>query len=187
MRRSLIAALRMLVVMTVLLGIAYPVAITGIGQGLFGARADGSFVEAGGSVVGSELIGQAFEGPEWFTGRPDAFDPTASAPSNLGPTNPELGAAVQERVAAITEADAPEGSIPVDAVTGGGSGMDPHISPAYAMLQAPRVADARGLELGQVTTLIDDYTEGRTLGFMGEARVNVLLLNLAVEGLASQP
>ena len=185
MRRSLIAALRMLLVLTVLLGIAYPVAITGIGQSLFGTRADGSLVEAGGAVVGSELIGQAFEGPEWFTGRPDAYDPTASAPSNLGPTNPELGAAVEERVAAITEADAPE-VIPVDAVTGGGSGMDPHISPAYAMVQAPRVADARGLELGQVTTLIDDYTEGRTLGFMGEARVNVLLLNLAVEGLASQ-
>ena len=176
----------MLLVLTVLLGIAYPVAITGIGQGLFGAPRRRQPRRVGGSVVGSELIGQAFEGPEWFVGRPDAYDPAASAPSNLGPTNPELGAAVQERVAAITEAEAPEGSIPVDAVTGSGSGMDPHISPAYAMLQAPRVADARGLELSQVTALIDDHTEGRTLGFLGEARVNVLLLNLAVEGLASQ-
>ena len=88
---------------------------------------------------------------------------------------------MDERVAAITEADAPEGSIPVDAVTGGGSGMDPHISPEYAMLQAPRVAEARGLELEQVTALIDDHTSGRTLGFIGEARVNVLLLNLAIE------
>ena len=176
----------MLVVMTVLLGIAYPLAITGIAQGLFKDRADGSFVESNGSIVGSSLIGQPFEGEEWFAGRPDAYDPAASAPSNLGPSNPELGAAVKERVEAISAADAPGGSIPVDAVTGGGSGLDPHISPAYARLQAPRVARARGLEVDQVLTLIDEQTEGRTFGFLGEPRVNVLLLNLALEGLASQ-
>jgi potassium-transporting ATPase KdpC subunit len=181
----MIAGLRMLLVLTVLLGIAYPLAITGIGQGLFKDRADGSLVETGSATVGSELIGQTFEGPEWFVGRPDAYDPAASAPANLGPNNPELGAAVKERVAAVTEADAPEGSIPVDAVTGSGSGLDPHISPAYAELQAPRVADARGLELDRVLMLIDEQTEGRTLGFLGEARVNVLLLNLALERIAS--
>jgi potassium-transporting ATPase KdpC subunit len=176
----------MLVVLTVLLGIAYPLVVTGIAQGVFKDRADGSLVESNGAVVGSSLIGQAFEGPEWFAARPDPFDPTASAPSNLGPTNPELGAAVKERVAAITDTDAPSGPIPVDAVTGSGSGLDPDISPAYATLQAPRVADARGLELDQVLALIDDHTEGRTFGFLGDPHVNVLQLNLALEGLASQ-
>ncbi|HEY6568341.1 MAG TPA: potassium-transporting ATPase subunit KdpC [Actinomycetota bacterium] len=186
MRRSLIAALRMLVVLTVLLGIAYPLVITGIGQGLFKDRADGSFVESNGTVVGSSLIGQSFEGPEWFIGRPDAYDPAASAPSNLGPTNPELGKAVEERIDAISAADAPTGAIPVDAVTSGSSGLDPHISPAYAALQAPRVAEARGLDLDRVLALIEEHTEGRTFGFLGEPRVNVLSLNLALEGLASQ-
>jgi K+-transporting ATPase ATPase C chain len=172
----------MLVVLTVLLGIAYPLVVTGIAQGVFDGRADGSLVEADGTVVGSSLIGQAFEGPEWFIGRPDAFDPAASAPSNLGPSNPDLGAAVEERVAAITDADAPPGPIPADAVTSSASGLDPDISPAYARLQAPRVADARGLELDQVLALIDEHTEGRTFGFLGEPRVNVLELNLALEG-----
>ena len=185
MRRSFIAAGRMVLVLSIVLGIAYPLVITGIGQVVFMHRADGSLVEAGGSVVGSSLIGQAFEGPQWFVGRPDAFDPAASAPTNLGPTNPDLGSAVGERVAAIVEADAPAGPIPVDAITGSASGLDPNISPAYARLQAPRVADARGLELDQVLSLIDAHTEGRTFGFLGDPRVNVLMLNLALEGLAS--
>ena len=187
MRRSFIAAGRMVLVLSIVLGIAYPLVITGIGQVAFTHRADGSLVEAGGSVVGSSLIGQAFEGPQWFVGRPDAFDPAASAPSNLGPTNPDLGTAVRERVDAIVAADAPAGPIPVDAVTGSASGLDPDISPAYARLQAPRVADARGLELDQVLALIDEHTEGRTFGFLGDPRVNVLMLNLALEGLASGP
>ncbi len=185
MRRSSIAGLRMLVVLTVLLGIAYPLVVTGLGQGLFQGRANGSLVESDGATVGSELIGQAFEGPEWFIGRPDAFDPAASAPSNLGPSNPQLGAAVKDRISAITESDAPQGPIPVDAVTGSGSGLDPHITPAYAALQAPRVADARGLELDRVLALIEGQTEGRTWGFLGEPRVNVLLLNLELQGIAS--
>ena len=185
MRRSFIAAGRMVLVLSILLGIAYPLVITGIGQVTFKHRADGSLVEAGGSVVGSSLIGQAFEGSQWFVGRPDAFDPAASAPTNLGPTNPDLGEAIGERIAAIVEADAPAGPIPVDAVTGSASGLDPDISPAYARLQAPRVADARGLELDQVLALIDAHTEGRTFGFLGDPHVNVLMLNLALEGLAS--
>jgi len=187
MRRSFIAAGRMVLVLSIVLGIAYPLVITGIGQIAFKHRADGSLVEAHGSVVGSSLIGQAFEGPEWFIGRPDAFDPAASAPSNLGPSNPDLGKAVRERVAAIVKSDAPAGPIPVDAVTGSASGLDPDISPAYARLQAPRVADARGLELDQVLALIDEHTEGRTFGFLGDPHVNVLMLNLALEGLASGP
>jgi potassium-transporting ATPase KdpC subunit len=184
MRRSFIAAGRMVLVLSVVLGIAYPLVITGIGQVAFQHRADGSLVEAGGSVVGSSLIGQAFDGPQWFVGRPDPFDPAAS-PSNLGPTNPDLSKAVRERAAAIVAADAPAGPIPVDAVTGSASGLDPDISPAYARLQAPRVADARGLELDQVLALIDEHTEGRTFGFLGDPHVNVLMLNLALEGLAS--
>jgi K+-transporting ATPase ATPase C chain len=185
MRRSFIAALRIVVVLTIVLGIAYPVTITAIGQAAFKDRADGSLVTSDGRVVGSELIGQAFEGPGWFVGRPDAFDPAASAPSNLGPTNPDLGEAVKERASAIIEADAPQGLIPADAVTGSGSGLDPDISPAYARLQAPRVAGARGLELDQVVALIDQHTEGRTFGFLGEPHVNVLMLNLALQRLAS--
>lgn len=186
MRRSLIAALRMLLVLTVLLGFVYPLVLTGIGQGLFNERADGSFARSNGSIVGSELIGQSFEGAEWFVGRPDAYDPAASAPSNLGPSNPDLGTAVRDNVSAVDQADAPSEAIPVDAVTSSASGLDPHISPAYADLQAPRVAEARNLDLDEVLALIDQHTEGRTFGFLGEPRVNVLQLNLALEGLASE-
>jgi potassium-transporting ATPase KdpC subunit len=186
MRRSLIAALRILVVLTVLLGVAYPLAITAIGQGIFKGQADGSLVTVDGSIVGSSLIGQSFEGDEWFVGRPDAFDPAASGPSNLGPSNPTLGSAVKDNVEAVEAANDPVGAVPVDAVTSSASGLDPDISPAYAKLQAPRVALARGLELDQVLTLIGHQTETRPLGFLGEPRVNVLLLNLALEGLASQ-
>lgn len=186
MRRSLIAGLRMVVVLTLFLGLVYPLVVTAIAQGVFAHRAEGSLVEVDGTVVGSSLIGQAFEGPEWFIGRPDAYDPAASGPTNLGPSNPELGAAVKERVGAITGSDAPAGPIPVDAVTSSASGLDPDISPAYATLQAPRVADARGVPLDQVLALIDDQTQGRTFGFLGQPRVNVLQLNLALEGLASQ-
>ena len=176
----------MVLVLSIVLGIAYPLVITGIGQVAFTHRADGSLVEAGGSVVGSSLIGQAFEGPQWFVGRPDAFDPAASAPSNLGPTNPELGKAVaragrRDRARRMHRPDrspwmrsraAPAGWIPTSA-------------PPMRALQAPRVADARGLELDQVLALIDEHTEGRTFGFLGDPHVNVLMLNLALEGLAS--
>ena len=136
----------------------------------FSDQAEGSLLSRGDEVVGSSLIGQSFEGPAWFTGRPDAFDPAASGPSNLGPTNPALGAAVADRLEAIRPADG-DGQVPVDAVTGSGSGLDPHISPAYARLQAPRVAKARGLEQQEVMALIAEHTDGRTFGFLGEPRV----------------
>ncbi len=187
MGRATLSALRMLLVMTVMVGVLYPLAIWGVGRVAFSDRADGSLVTRDGVVVGSSLIGQAFEGPEWFVGRPDAYDPAASAPSNLGPTNPELGAAVSERLDAIEAADGIASDVPVDAVTGGGSGLDPHISPAYARLQAPRVAEARGLDIDEVIALIERHTQGRTLGFLGEPRVNVLQLNLALEELAPLP
>jgi K+-transporting ATPase ATPase C chain len=173
----------MLVVLTVVVGLLYPLAVWGIGRVAFADRADGSLVDRGGAVVGSSLIGQAFEGPAWFVGRPDAYDPAASAPSNLGPTNPELGAAVAERVEAIRAADG-GAQVPVDAVTASASGLDPHIGPAYARLQAPRVAEARGLELETVMALIEEHMSGRTFGFLGEPRVNVLELNIALDELA---
>ncbi|HEY5904995.1 MAG TPA: potassium-transporting ATPase subunit KdpC [Actinomycetota bacterium] len=186
MGRAIVSALRMLLVLTVVVGVLYPLAVWGVGRVAFSDRADGSLLSRDGEVVGSSLIGQAFEGPGWFIGRPDAFDPAASAPSNLGPTNPELGAAVSERLDSIKSSDGAS-EVPVDAVTGSGSGLDPHISPAYARLQAPRVAEARGLEVSDVMALIDEHTEGRTFGFLGEPRVNVLRLNLALEELAPLP
>jgi K+-transporting ATPase ATPase C chain len=186
MGRAIVSALRMLLVLTLVVGVLYPLAIWGVGRVVFSDRADGSLVTRDGKVVGSSLLGQAFEGPAWFAGRPDAFDPAASGPSNLGPTNPELGDAVSERLDAIRSSDA-AAAVPADAVTRSGSGLDPHISPAYARLQAPRVAEARGLELSEVMTLIDEHTEGRTFGFLGEPRVNVLGLNIALEELAPLP
>lgn len=180
MGRATIAAARMLLVMTVLVGVLYPLAVLGVGRVAFADRAEGSLVERDGRVVGSSLIGQAFEGPAWFVGRPDAYDPAASAPSNLGPTNAELGAAVEERL----EAAGLDGEVPADAVTSSGSGLDPHISPAYARAQAARVAEARGLDLDAVLALIDEHTQGRTFGFLGEPRVHVLALNLALDEVA---
>jgi K+-transporting ATPase ATPase C chain len=173
----------MLLVMTVLVGVAYPLVVVGVGKVAFADRAEGSLIEREGRVVGSSLIGQAFEGPAWFMGRPDAYDPAASAPSNLGPTNPELGAAVLERL----EAAGLDGDVPGDAVTGSGSGLDPHISPAYARAQAPRVAEARGLDLDAVLALIEEHTRDRTFGFLGEPRVHVLELNLALDEVAPAP
>jgi K+-transporting ATPase ATPase C chain len=177
----------MLLVLTVLTGLLYPLAMTGIGQTLFGHKADGSFVtDASGTVVGSSLIGQAFEGDEWFQGRPsaagDGYDATSSSSSNLGPTNPELLDTVAERVAAYRTANGlpATAKVPVDAVTASGSGLDPQISVANARIQATRVADARGLSVDEVDDLIDQHTAGRSLGFLGEPGVNVLELNLAL-------
>lgn len=186
MGRAIVSSLRMLLVLTVVVGVLYPLAIWGVGRVVFPDQADGSLVMRDGEVVGSSLIGQAFEGPAWFVGRPDAFDSAASGPSNLGPRNLELGDAVSERLDAIRFSDG-AGLVPVDAVTGSGSGLDPHISPAYARVQARRVAEARGLELGDVMTLIEEHTEGRTFGVLGEPRVNVLVLNLALDELAPLP
>ncbi len=177
-----LAALRMMLVLTVLLGVLYPLAVLGAGQA-FGDRADGQPVLLDGEVVGSRLLGQQFEGEEWFLSRPAAndYDSLASAPSNLGPSNPDLVVLVAQRRAEVAEREglAPA-DVPPDAVTASGSGLDPHISPAYAALQAPRVAAARGLDLTQVQAAIEEATAGRSLGFLGEPGVNVLELNLAV-------
>ena len=150
-------------------------------------EADGSLVhDAKGRVIGSSLIGQAFDGDQWFHGRPssagDGYDPTASSSSNLGPTNPDLLKAVADRAKAYRKENGLPASakVPVDAITGSGSGLDPQISVANARLQAPRVAKARGLSVAEVNKLIDDHTEGRSLGFLGEPGVDVLRLNLAI-------
>jgi len=189
MRRQLLPALRTLAVLTILCGVVFPLLITAIAQVAFPDKADGSLLHnSKGAVIGSSLIGQAFDGDRWFHGRPssagDGYDPTASSSSNLGPTNPELLKAVADRAKTYrTENGLPSSArVPVDAITGSGSGLDPEISVANARLQAARVAKARGLTEAQVDRLIDDHTTGRTLGFLGEPGVNVLGLNLAVAG-----
>jgi len=184
-------ALRAMVVFTVVLGLLYTAVITGIGQLFVPARADGSAVEADGDVVGSSFIGQSFTDadgaalPEWFQSRPsaagDGYDAAASSGSNLGPENEDLIAAVQERRAAVAESDGVDpASVPVDALTASGSGLDPHISPAYALEQVDRVATARGLSASDVESLVDEHTQGRDLGYLGEPTVNVLELNAAL-------
>jgi K+-transporting ATPase ATPase C chain len=188
MRRQLFPALMMMVVFTVIAGLAYPLVVTGIAQGLFNNKADGSLVEnADGQVVGSSLIGQSFSEPEYFHPRPsaagDGYDGSASSGSNLGPTNDDLLASVEERTDSYrdeTHLDA-DAHVPVDAVTASASGLDPNISVANARLQAPRVAEERGLDLDTVMGLVDDHTSGRDVGFLGEKRVNVLELNLALD------
>jgi K+-transporting ATPase ATPase C chain len=178
----------MTIVLTVLLGLAYPLAMTGVAQTLFRSRADGSLVSRNGAVVGSGLIGQVFAAPRYFHPRPSAagkgYDATSSAASNLGPTNPDLEKAVADRAQAYrTENGLADGTpVPVDAVTGSGSGLDPAISVANADDQAPRVAHARTMTVEQVLALIKSHTAGRGLGILGEPAVNVLELNLALDG-----
>jgi potassium-transporting ATPase KdpC subunit len=192
MRRQLFPAVMMLLVFTLITGLVYPLTVTGIAQGLFNDKADGSFVEnADGERVGSRLIGQTFTEPEYFHPRPsaagDGYDASASSGSNLGPTNDDLLTSVEERADAYRDENGlgPEAEVPVDAVTASASGLDPHISVANASLQAPRVAGARRLDAGTVLELVDDHTSGRDLGFLGETRVNVLELNLALDGLST--
>lgn len=185
--RQSLAGLRILFTFTVILGIAYPVVVWAAGQA-FGDRAEGQPITVDGQVVGSRLLGQNFEGEQWFHSRPSAngYDTLASAPSNLGPSNPDLLALIAERRSAVAETESVEpGEVPPDAITASGSGLDPHISPEYAALQAPRVAEANGLDLLQVEELIDDATAGRSLGFLGESGVNVLELNIAVQEAAA--
>jgi K+-transporting ATPase ATPase C chain len=191
MRRQLLPALRILAVLTVLCGLAYPLLVTGVAQAAFGDEANGSLLtDEDGTVVGSSLIGQAFEGDEWFQPRPssagDGYDATSSSSSNLGPTNEDLLASVADRAEAYREANGlgADEAVPVDAVTGSGSGLDPHISIANARLQAPRVAEARGIDLDAVLELVDEHTEARPFGVLGEPGVNVVTLNL---DLASTP
>ena len=182
-------ALLLLIILTVLTGALYPLAVTGMGQALFPRQANGSLIVQNGHAVGSALIGQPFDDPKYFWGRPSATGPfpynaAASSGSNLGPTNDALLKAVQDRIAALKAAD-PENSapVPVDLVTASGSGLDPHISPASAEYQVHRVAKARGLDETKVRALVAAHTEGRQFGILGEATVNVLQLNLALDEL----
>lgn len=180
--RQSIAALRTLVVFTILLGTAYPLAVWVVGLA-FGDRADGSPVRLDEQIVGSRLIGQEFEGASWFHSRPSPndYDTLASAPSNAGPLSKDLKAAIEERRTEIARTEGVDPArVPADAVTGSGSGLDPQISPAYATIQAARVAQANGLPLATVEKLIDENVQGRSFGFLGEPGVNVLMLNLAV-------
>lgn len=185
--RQLRPALLAIVVFTVLVGVVYPLVATAIGQVAFNDKANGSLIERDGTVVGSELIGQTFTAPQFFHSRPSAagagYDGSASSGSNLGPSNPDLLSAVEERVAAFREENglSPDAVVPVDAVTASASGLDPHISVANARLQAARVAAERGLPLEVVLDLVDDHTDGRMLLVLGEPGVNVVMLNLALD------
>ena len=187
MKDQLRAALMLLLTLTALTGVLYPLIVTGFAQVLFPNQANGSLITRDGRVIGSELIGQHFDDAHYFWGRPSATGPfpynaAASSGSNLGPTSPVLIETVKTRVAALRAADPDNAaSVPVDLVTASGSGLDPHISPAAALYQVHRVARARGLGEGQVEDLVARYTEGRQFGFLGEPRVNVLKLNLALD------
>ena len=188
MRRALLISLRMAVVTIVLTGLVYPLVVWGIGSVLFPKQAAGSLVTASnGTVIGSKLIAQSFTADKYFHPRPSAagtggYDPMASSSSNLGPTSRALMSAVATRVAGAMRTDgATKGSVPVDMVTASASGLDPDISPDNAALQVARVAKARGISTYTVKALVAQHTRGRDLGFLGEPRVNVLELNLALD------
>jgi len=189
MGRMLRNAAMLLLLMTVITGIAYPLLVTGLAQAVFPVQANGSLLAKDGKPIGSALIGQPFTASKYFWGRPSATAPqayngTASNGSNLGPTNPALADAVRQRIAALQAADPGNTApIPVDLVTASGSGLDPEISPAAAQYQLARVARARGVPLAEVQALVARCTRGRQLGVLGEPRVNVLELNLALDAL----
>jgi potassium-transporting ATPase KdpC subunit len=192
MFKELTSAVRPALVLTVLfallLGLAYPAVLTGLGQVLFPAKANGSLIRDGDRIIGSELLGQAFAKPEYFHGRPSAAgggnDPTASSGSNQGPASQALVDRVKEDLVALGKS--PDATVPPDLVTASASGLDPHISPEAALFQAGRVASARGIPVAQVRDLITGMTEQPLLGFIGEPRVNVLALNLALDSRSGQ-
>jgi K+-transporting ATPase ATPase C chain len=190
MLKELKPALLLLIVLSVITGILYPAVVTGLAQAIFPHQANGSLIVQGGKVVGSELIGQASSDPKYFWGRPSATGPMpynagASSGSNQGPLNPALADAVKGRIAALKAADPTQTTaIPVDLVTASASGLDPEISPAAAAWQTPRIAHLRGMSEAEVARLIAANTQGRQLGIMGERRVNVLTLNLALDRMA---
>jgi len=200
MLKEIRPAIVVLVLLAAITGLAYPLAMTGIAGAVFPGQAQGSLIEKDGKVIGSALIGQAFEGDRYFHGRPSATlgpDPkdatkTVAVPynaansmgSNLGPTSKALADRLKEDVAKL-KAENPNAAVPVDLVTASGSGLDPDVSPAAALFQVPRVAKARGLSEQNVRALVETQTEGRTFGLLGEPRVNVLKLNLALDALKS--
>jgi K+-transporting ATPase ATPase C chain len=181
-------AVMMLVWLSLVTGVVYPLLVTGIAQVIFPAQADGSLVVRDGKLVGSSLIGQPFDDPKYFWGRlsataPFAYNAGASSGSNLGPVNATLHAGARRRAEGLRAADPGNAApIPVDLVTASGSGLDPHISPAGALYQVPRVARARGIDEAEARRLVEQHIEPRQFGVLGEPRVNVLLLNLALDG-----
>ena len=184
---QLMPALRMLLIMSALTGVIYPLVVTGVAKVAFPRAASGSLIVADGRTLGSDLIGQPFDDPKYFWSRPSATSPQpyngmASSGSNQGPRNPALADAVKDRIKALRDADpGNRAAVPVDLITASGSGLDPHISVAAAEYQLARIAKSRGLAAEQVHRLVAENTEGRTLGVLGEPRVNVLKLNIALD------
>jgi K+-transporting ATPase ATPase C chain len=182
--KNLVVAVLMTVVTTVLLGLVYPLVVTGLAQALFRDRANGQLVDRNKQTVGSVIIGQGFAAPGYFHGRASAagngYDATSSGGTNLGPTNKKLIDSVKAAVDAARK-DNPNADVPIDLVTSSASGFDPHVSPDAAMFQVPRVAKARGIAESDLRQFVADRVEGRQLGFLGEPRVNVLMLNLAMD------
>lgn len=189
MRAQIRPAMMAILIFTLVTGVIYPLVVTGVAQLVFPYQANGSLITASGQTVGSDLIGQPFDDPKYFWGRlsatgPFPYNAASSSGSNLGPANPALLDAVKARIAALKAADPTNTRpIPVDLVTASASGLDPDISIASALYQVPRVAKARGMSETAVIALVKQYTEGRPFGFLGEPRVNVLKLNLALDGI----
>jgi K+-transporting ATPase ATPase C chain len=184
MKKNFLIAVCFTLVTTLMFGILYPLAVTGLAQVLFPKRANGQLIEKNGKTVGSRIIGQTFTGPGYFHSRPSnagtGYDATSSSGSNLGPTNKNLLERVKGDVEKL-QAENPSTAVPIDLVTASGSGLDPEISPAAAEFQIPRVARERATKEGDVRTLVERHTKGRDLGFLGEPRVNVLQLNLDLD------